>query len=147
MMDEKRQALVELVFEIAARVGGSAPRITDELLPIQGPLTMKAATAEGLDTCLREGVERFVKRVIRTAPSETAQTEFDPDILPYAKKLKSHAYYVEAREEHVSVADLIKDPHMLDDARKYMRRKGEECIEEADRLDQLYFALTEPVSA
>ena len=37
----------------------------------------------------------------------------------------------------------IADPVLLDDARKHLRRKGDQTIEEARRLDQLYAAVTD----
>ena len=40
------------------------------------------------------------------------------------------------------VPDLIAEPDLLDDARRFMRRKGLECLAEANRLDALYTAVT-----
>jgi len=58
------------------------------------------------------------------------------------KDLRSKSYFVESAEEYVAVPDLIVEPDLLDDARRFMRRKGVECLTEADRLDALFAAVT-----
>ena len=45
------------------------------------------------------------------------------------------------RDEEVSVRELIADPAQLDAARRFMRLKGMQCLDEADRLDRLYEAV------
>jgi hypothetical protein len=49
---------------------------------------------------------------------------------------------VESADEYVDVPSLIAEPALLNDARKFMRRKGEECLAEAKILDELYAAVT-----
>jgi hypothetical protein len=39
-------------------------------------------------------------------------------------------------------SDPITDLDLLEDARRSMRRKALECLDEADRLDALYVAVT-----
>ena len=55
--------------------------------------------------------------------------------------LRSKSYFVESAEEYVLIPDLIAEPPLLDDARRFMRQKGKECLDEADRLDALYAAV------
>ena len=54
---------------------------------------------------------------------------------------------MESAEEYVAIPALIAEPELLDDARRFMRRKGKECLDEADRLDALYVAVTADGSA
>jgi hypothetical protein len=58
------------------------------------------------------------------------------------KDLRSKSYFAESAAEYVAIPDLIAEPELLDDARRFMRRKGIECLAEADRLDALYAAVT-----
>ena len=48
------------------------------------------------------------------------------------------------RRDQIHEARQIRDAEaaLLDDARRFMRRKGIECLAEADRLDALYAAVT-----
>jgi hypothetical protein len=85
-----------------------------------------------------------VSSILKAYPDDN-QADFAsiaPEFGAYVEKLKKARYYVEAVAEYVSVADLIAEPEFLDDARKHMRRKGEECLAEAEQLDQLYHAVT-----
>jgi hypothetical protein len=66
---------------------------------------------------------------------------------PLVSDLRSKSYFVESAEEYVAVPNLIEDPELLNDARRFMRRKGRECLAEADRLDALYLAVTGDASA
>jgi hypothetical protein len=100
---------------------------------------------------LRNGVIKAVTRVLRSSsrlePDQTDLASIDPTFRPIVETLGSGTYYVEALEEQVPVGKLISDPGLLDDARKFMRRKGLECLAEAERLDALYEAVTAPTPA
>ena len=61
---------------------------------------------------------------------------------PLVKDLRSKSYFVESAAEYVAIPHLIAEPELLDDARRFMRRKGKECLDEADRLDALFAAVT-----
>jgi hypothetical protein len=132
------------VWDAAARLGRSAPRIVDNILREAFPGTTAAAQSEGATKILRTGCISEVKRVLRNVPQTEGQMRFDEidaSFRPYVEPLQRPSYYVPEREEEVLVADLIASPDQLDAARNFMRRKGMECLAEAERLDVLYEAV------
>lgn len=132
------------VWHAAGRLGRSAPRIVDDILREVFPDTTEAAETEGATKILRTGCISEVKRVLRTEPQDEGQARFDEidaSFRPYVEPLQRPSYYVPEREEEVTVAELIAAPDELDAARRFMRRKGMECLAEADRLDVLYEAV------
>ena len=144
MPDKHSPEFAAHVWQAAAQLGRSAPRIVDHILRDVFPETTDAADAEGAATILRTGCISEVKRVLRTRPQDEAQSAFDdidPSFRPYVAPLQRPSYYVPEREEEVPVPELIAAPHELDAARRFMRRKGMECLAEADRLDVLYEAV------
>jgi hypothetical protein len=146
MLNTKLDLFRKLFWEAATSVGYSASAITDSVIGRAFPETVKAADQEGAYSMLRDGVMIFVRKLLKSCPS-AHQIDFgqiEPQFRTITKKigLKNVRYFVESLDRHVDVPDLIKDPNLLDDARKFMRRKGEECIAEADRLDELYYAVT-----
>ena len=150
MLKRRGSDFVEMVWGAASIVGRSAPRVTDHILQDVFPETVEAAGNEGAFSMLRQGVIGTVTKILRGAAPDERQMDFasiDPRFQSICAELKSQAYYVEAIGEQVAVADLIADPQMLDDARKFMRQKGLECLEEASRLDRLYNAVTDKASA
>lgn len=137
--------LTGAIWESAVRLGSrNAPRIADDLLARNFPESMAATERDGLSAILRRGLVEHVTRILKAANDDAAQidlSEVDPSFRSLVRALKSKSYYVEALAEQVSVARLIAEPALLDDARRFMRRKGLECIEEARRLDALYEAV------
>ncbi len=132
------------VWQSAARLGRSAPRIVDDILREVFPETTMAAESEGATRILRTGCISEVKRVLRTPPLDDAQARFDQidaSFRPFVAPLQRPSYFVPERDEEVPVAELIAAPDALDAARRFMRRKGMECLAEADRLDLLYEAV------
>jgi len=90
-----------------------------------------------------------VKRILRNRHDGLTQTDFADRcdaFAPLVSDLRSKSYFVESAQEYVVVPDLIAEPDLLDDARRFMRRKGLECLAEADRLDALYAAVTGEVA-
>ena len=145
MLDSQSAAFAERVWEIAARLGNNAPRIADDIMGTAFPLTCSQARAEGALRMLRTGIISEVKRILRNRDDGLGQTDFAEicaGFAPLVKELRSKSYFVESAEEYVGIPDLIADPELLDDARHFMRRKGKECLDEADRLDALYAAVT-----
>ena len=74
--------------------------------------------------------------MLKTAADPSIQGDFadiDPQFRSLVDALRNVAYHVPSRDEHVPVAELIAKPALLDDARRFMRQKGQECIDEADR--------------
>jgi hypothetical protein len=145
MLNTKLALFHELVWKAVDRVGYSAAAITDAIIALAFPETVKVAEREGAFTMLRTGVNDAVRGVLKTVPDER-QIDFaqvDPQFRTILKRigLKNVRYYVESLGAHVPVPELMGKPSLLDDARKYMRRKGEECIAEATRLDELYAAV------
>jgi len=146
MLNEQLKVVNEAILQAATRVGNSAPKVADEILESVFPQTCCAAREEGGFQILRRGFIGHVSKILKQSyPGENKQRDFasiDPKFAPYVEKLKSAAYYVEGAQEYVSVADLVVEPDLLNDARHHMRRKGEECLAEAERLDNLYYAVT-----
>ena len=94
---------------------------------------------------LRTGIISETKRILRNRRDLERQTDFADRcdaFAPLVSDLRSKSYFVESAEEYVAVPDLIAEPDLLDDARRFMRRKGLECLAEANRLDALYTAVT-----
>lgn len=145
-MNKQTATFAARVWEIASDVGNSAPKITDVVMEETFPLTCMEARQEGAFKMLRTGIITEVKRILRDRDDGTAQRDFGDlcqQFAPLIKDLKSRTYFVQSAEEYVSVPDLIAEPDLLDDARRFMRTKGMECLAEADRLDALYAAVTD----
>lgn len=138
----------EAIDEARAHVGDNAPRIADTIISRTFPESFEASEREGCDRMLRSGVINAVKRYIRKPPAEDRQrslADIDPDFLPIADRLNSGSYFTPTIDggEYKTIVDLIADPKKLDAARKFLRQKGIENINEADVLDELYSAVTE----
>ncbi|MFQ5439778.1 MAG: hypothetical protein ACE5DK_13225 [Paracoccaceae bacterium] len=145
MLDSQSAGFAERVWEIASRLGNNAPRIADEMMEAAFPLTCTQARQEGALRMLRTGIISEVKRILRNRDDGVHQADFAEicaAFAPLVKDLRSKSYFVESAEEYVAVPDLIAEPDLLDDARRFMRRKGIECLTEADRLDALHAAVT-----
>lgn len=145
MLKTRAPNFAEQVWIAASVVGRSPPKIVDHILDKFFPVTVSAAEDEGALPMLRKGCIVEAKRVLRSAASDDAQHDFDridPAFQPLVQKLRRPSYHVESLDEEVVVAELISNPAHLNEARRFMRRKGEECIAEAERLDELYDAVT-----
>ena len=145
MLDSQSAAFAERVWDYASRLGNNAPRIADEMMEAAFPLTCTQARREGALRMLRTGIISEVKRILRNREDGFGQADFAEvcaAFAPLVKDLRSKSYFVESAEEYVAVPGLIVEPDLLDDARRFMRRKGLECLTEADRLDALYVAVT-----
>lgn len=145
MLNKRTANFAEMVWSAAAKVGNNAPAITDKIIKRAFPQTCTEARIEGADKMLRAGVIADVKRILKRGAVDETQVDFSdmaPEFAKIVQALKSKTYFVESANEYVDVPSLIADPALLDDARKFMRRKGEECMAEANILDELYVALT-----
>lgn len=147
MLKEVLADFYALADQARAKFGDNAPKVTDDIIEAAFPQTVAAAHGEGCDRMFRDGVKNAVAKYIRKPAADSRQRTFDDisaDLLPFAEKLGSVAYYVPCTDggEYVSVPDLCADVDRLDAARKFMRQKGDECIREAKRLDDLYEAAT-----
>jgi hypothetical protein len=145
MLNNRTANFAELVWSAAAKVGNNAPAITDKIMKRAFPQTCAEARIEGADKMLRVGVIADVKRILKHGSIDETQIDFSelaPEFATIAQKLKSKTYFVESADEYVDVPSLIAEPALLDDARKFMRRKGEECLAEAKILNELYAAVT-----
>lgn len=146
MLKRKETDFIEYVWSAVVRVGRSAPRVTDDIMERLFPETCRAADREGGLAIFRQGLVAAVKNVIRGKGPDEHQIDFgsiDPSFHSIAEKLRSNAYYVPSADCQVTVHELITDPSMLDEARRFMRQKGLECLEEADRLDELFEAVSD----
>lgn len=147
MLKEVLADFYALADQARAKFGDNAPKVTDDIIEAAFPQTFAASHGEGCDRMFRDGVKSAVAKYIRKPAADSRQRTFDdisPDLLPFAQELGSVAYFVpgEAGGEYVSVPDLCADVARLDAARKFMRQKGEECLREAKRLDDLFEAAT-----
>ncbi|MRX33190.1 hypothetical protein [Aminobacter sp. MDW-2] len=145
MLSDKLRLFYQKVNDAVAVHGLNAKAVADEVIAEAFPDTMAAATHEGADTMLRNGVIAFLSAYFKRAPKMDAD-QFEMDIpsalTPIVSRLKKDAHYVEMLGQYVPVPLLIANPEWLDDARKYKRRKGEETLSEAAVLDELYVAVT-----
>lgn len=145
MLDSQSAAFAERGWEVASQLGNNAPKIADDITGEAFPLTCSQARAEGAMRMLRIGIISEVKRILRNRHDVLTETDFADRcdaFAPLVRDLRSKSYFVERAEEYVAVPYLIAEPDLLDDARRFMRRKGLECLAEADRLDALYAAVT-----
>jgi hypothetical protein len=133
----------EMVWAAAATEGIIPARIADKLLLSDFPRTVAAAKDEGGFAMFRGAVIDAAKRILRQTPVSAQMdfTDIDPRFHTRAAALTHWRYTVESLGELVEVPELIKNPALLDDARKLMRRKGMECLVEARKLDALYKAV------
>ncbi len=145
MLDSQAAGFAERVWEVASQLGSNAPKIADDMMEAAFPLTCTQARQEGAMRMLRTGIITEVKRILRNRSDILSQSDFSEickTFTPFVQDLRSKSYFVESAEEYVAIPALIADPELLDDARRFMRRKGKECLDEADRLDALYAAVT-----
>ena len=145
MLNSQSAAFAASVWEIASRLGNNAPRIADDIMEEAFPLTCSQARQEGALRMLRTGIITEVKRILRNQEDGLGQGDFcevSETFAPLVRALRSKTYFVESAQEYVGIPDLIAEPDLLDDARRFMRRKGIECLAEADRLDALFAAVT-----
>jgi hypothetical protein len=145
MLDSQSAAFAERVWEVASQLGNNAPKIADDMMETAFPLTCTQARQEGALRMLRIGIITEVKRTLRNRSDVLGQSDFSElseNFAPLVQDLRSKSYFVESAEEYVTILGLIAEPDLLDDARRFMRRKGKECLDEADRLDALYVAVT-----
>ncbi|MBW6494540.1 MAG: hypothetical protein K0B16_08290 [Burkholderiaceae bacterium] len=145
MLDSQSAGFAEGVWEAASQLGNNAPKIADDMMQTAFPLTCAQARQEGAMRMLRTGIITEVKRILRNQNDVLGQSDFSAiseTFAPFVQDLRSKSYFVESAEEYVAIPDLIAEPDLLDDARRFMRRKGKECLNEADRLDALYVAVT-----
>ncbi|MGR3593070.1 MAG: hypothetical protein ACU0B9_07145 [Limimaricola soesokkakensis] len=145
MPSNQSAAFAEHVWEIASRRGNNAPRIADDMMEQAFPGTCVQAREEGALRMLRTGIITEVKRILRNQDDGLGQADFSEiseTFAPLVRALRSKTYFVESAQEYVGLPELIAEPDLLDDARRFMRRKGIECLAEADRLDALFAAVT-----
>jgi hypothetical protein len=145
MLNSPSAAFAASVWEIASRLGNNAPRIADDIMEEAFPLTCSQARQEGALRMLRTGIITEVKRILRNQDDGLGQGDFcevSETFAPLVRALRSKTYFVESAQEYVAIPELIAEPDLLDDARRFMRRKGIDCLAEADRLDALFAAVT-----
>lgn len=144
MLKTRAPDFAEQVWVAASIVGRSPPKIVDHILGNLFPVTSRAAEDEGALPMLRKGCIVEAKRVLRAVGPDEQQHDFeqiDPAFRSLVRELRRPAYHVESVDQEVVVSELIAKPWQLNEARRFMRRKGEECIAEAERLDELYAAV------
>jgi hypothetical protein len=144
MLDSQSAGFAERVWEVASQLGNNAPKIADDMMEAAFPLTCTQARQEGAMRMLRTGIITEVKRILRNQENAMGQGDFaeiTETFAPLVRALRSKTYFVEGAQEYVGIPELIAEPDLLDDARRFMRGKGIECLAEADRLDTLFAAI------
>jgi predicted RNA binding protein with dsRBD fold (UPF0201 family) len=134
----------EAVWISAAKHGMRPAIVSGEIIASLFPRTSAEASGEGAAAYLRDGVTKAVKAVFSRKPIDEKQGDFaqiSPAFSMHVENLKRNAYYVESIDEFLTIPELIKRAELLDEARKYLRRKGEEVLAEAAQLDKLYAAV------
>lgn len=136
----------EAIIEMANTLGiRSGPAIADAIIGNVFPKTLKSAQAEGAEHILRNGLIAHVSRLLKSTASASAQIDLssvEATFGEYIRPLKSKSYFVPSREEYVVVADLISRPGEIKEAAANLRKHGRDCIDEADRLELLFEAVT-----
>lgn len=144
MSKEIANVFHEAVWVSAAKHGKRPAVVAGEIIGALFPKTVSEADTEGAAAYLRDGVTRAVKSVFSKKQADEGQADFasiDPAFSMQVQNLKRWSYYVESLDEFIDIPDLIKNANLLDEARKYLRRKGEETLAEAAQLDKLYAAI------
>ncbi|WP_066112403.1 MULTISPECIES: hypothetical protein [unclassified Blastomonas] len=144
MLTDKLRVFNDAVNIAIGKHGKNAAAIANEVIEAAFPATAAAASNEGADAMLRQGVIAKVTKMLKTE-NEAGQIDFcdiADDFLPIVKRLHGHSHYVPSIGEYIHVGALIAEPELLDEARRFKRQKGLETIAEADVLDELYAAVT-----
>ncbi|NEI52683.1 hypothetical protein GR217_34255 [Rhizobium leguminosarum] len=144
MLNDKLRTFFDLVNKAVADHGLDPKAVADAVIIEAFPETAAASQIEGADSMLRNGVIAFLKQHFKhTPPTDDRQLTLDipAPLTAIVGKLKAVSHYVESLGQYIPVPVLIANPHWLDDARKYKRRKGEETLDEAAVLDELYDAV------
>lgn len=126
--------------------GNSAPGIADAVIGACYPETVKVSKREGAFALLRTGVVTFVRAYLKDGPhavgadlvEDPAFWDIEPGFQEVATLMTHSEYYVPSVRDFVSKGKLIAFPDLFREAKAFMRSKGEETIEEADRLDLAY---------
>jgi len=146
MLHSQLGALNDLIVESMSRVGMTPSGIADDVLPLAFPLSLPSLQAEGGEGLLRDGLVRHIKRVLDRPAATPAQRDFSELDFAFGAivdRLPKRVFFVPSRNVFVWIVDLINDPALLDEARLFTRKKGEETIATAVLLDQLYAAVIE----
>ncbi|HWE19666.1 MAG TPA: hypothetical protein VG758_21195 [Hyphomicrobiaceae bacterium] len=145
---ERTRLLSVWVKETALEVGRSAPLIVERMLIDLCPKTWEWSRKEGVDASVRSGLVKTVKDYLKDKSDRNAQLDFaeiseqfGAHVVEILKRFSSLSHFVPSAGEYVPLRELMNDQAQLDEARKFKRVKGEETMEEANNLDQLYEAL------
>lgn len=146
MLNTRRADFCVMVWNTAKTLGQSPTSIADAIMKEIFPGTCEEAAREGADRMLRRGVIEEISRVLKGSfvYEQLDFSKVSEQFRPLVRALKSRSYTAPSVGELIPIETLIQNPTLLDEARRFMRQKGHECLEEADRLDKLYFAVTAP---
>lgn len=138
--------LNDAIMEAANALGvRSGPAVADAIIAQVFPQTLKSAKGEGAEHILRNGLIAHVARVLKGTTPQAEQNDFaavEASFGEYIKPLKNRSYFVPSREEYVALGDMISRPHEIKEAAASLRKHGRDCIDEADRLELLFEAVT-----
>ena len=144
MLKTKLHDFYTVIERAVATHGGNVPLVTREAIDAAFPDSVEASEREGCDSMLYSGVKEAVSKYIRSRRDNADQADFSDlcdQFKPYISELKSTSYTVPSLGEAIPIGRLIAFPPLLDEARQFMRQKGNECLAEAKRMDDLYAAV------
>jgi len=144
MLTDQQRILRELIAEAVGRVGRSATKIADDVLPRAFRRSLPELEIEGGARILRQGLVAFIKPLLDEAEPDDRQLDFgdvDEAFHAIVSRLPKRVFFVPSLGLYVPISDLIDEPERLDEARRFTRQKGEETLATADILDQLYAAV------
>ncbi|UPT53150.1 hypothetical protein [Synechococcus phage Ssp-JY42] len=150
MLNDQIATLNTLVWEIVSKLGArSAPPVADAVMPLAFARSLPELEQEGGVRFLRDGLIKHIKDLFsRSVPEEQQDlAEIDPSFGELVARLPKESFFVPSLDAHLSVARLIAEPNLLDEARRFTRQKGLETLATADALDQLYAAVVEARAA
>lgn len=128
------------------RVRGDTGSIAAAVIFDAFPETVTASKGEGCERIFFAAVQEEIRDCIKKPKVPKNQLTWDdvPGFLVVLmKELKSEAFFVpddKGGGELVDIGVVVKNLPKLDLARKYLRKKGDETLAEATRLDGIYFS-------
>lgn len=125
--------LKDLMGQAEAQAGASAPAVADLILKRAFPVTAESADHEGCASMLRRGLADRVRRYLRS-PRYVEDVDWRRWTPGWARRLKSHAYYVPSLRTYVSLNSLLLYPHWLNEAQQHLRLKANQTMAEARTL-------------
>lgn len=148
MKADSAAAFREHVLSVMETHGRSVTKIADAIIDEYCPRAYRACIEDGVEKHLRNGVANAVRSIVQdhskgnNKQHDFAEIEesFGAEIVELVKRLRNDAHCVPSLGVHLTIRELLEDRERFDEARKYKRKIGEDTLEEAHTMDQIYFA-------